>query len=180
MDNQTLAEQRAVQERRIQQAEETRAARARAEAGPSEEDTAMLDTLLEKLRAGDSVKGGRGNRRPNARERLAKRPTPSSLIPLMPSPLTVLAENGNNDAGDLARGMLAALQSDGFGPGGEGVDPSTIPVPPMSPTKRRARIKSDPLLEEELRNLTANGGEMLMDDAEMVDMPEPGSREPSE
>lgn len=177
MENQSVAEERAAAERRRQQAEENRAARVKpTENATTEEDTTMLDTLLEKLRAGDSVKG-RSRKRPTAKERLAARPAPSSLMPLMPSPLTVLSENGDSDAGDLARGMLAALKSDGFGPGAT-PDASILSVP-MSPTKRRARIKSDPLLVEEIRNLTGDA-EMLMDDAEVVEMPDSPSRDPSE
>jgi hypothetical protein len=128
-------------ERRKQQAEDVKAARAKVET-TQPEDTTMLDSLLEKLRAGDSVKG-RTRKRPGAKERAA-RPTPP--------PLATLQESGENgDAGDLARGMLAALMSGGFGP-----DTTITPIPmatPMSPTKRRARIKSDPLLAEELANL---------------------------
>lgn len=131
----------------------------------------MLDTLLEKLRAGDSVKKTR--KRGTAKERLAARTSPGAPLTLMPSPLSVLSEEGEGNAGKLAQGMLSALQSSGFAPKS---DESNPPVP-MSPTKRRPRIKSDPLLEETLRNLTENP-EMLIGDAEMVDRPEEG-REPS-
>jgi len=107
----------------------------------------MLDSLLEKLRAGDSVKG-RARKRPNAKERATRPP---------PTPLAMLQEGGENgDAGDLARGMLAALKSDGFGP-----DVTITPIPmatPASPTKRRTRMKSDPLLAEELANLQNHPG----------------------
>ncbi|PVF99010.1 actin-binding FH2 [Serendipita vermifera] len=153
-ENRTAAEERAAAERRRQQVEEAKAARAKADTsqvGP--EDTQMLDSLIEKLRAGDSVKG-RATRKRNAKDRSA-RPAPSPLS------LALLTEGGGDgpsgDAGDLARGMLAALKSDGFAP--ENMD-AIVPIPmsssttPMSPTRRRARIKSDPLLAEELENLT--------------------------
>jgi hypothetical protein len=111
----------------------------------------MLDSLIEKLRAGDSVKG-RATRKRNAKERTVLAPSPLSL-----AMLTQGGESAAGDAGDLARGMLAALKSDGFAP--ESMD-QIVPIPisssttPMSPTRRRARIKSDPLLAEELENLT--------------------------
>ena len=130
-----MADERAAMERRKQQAEDVKAARSKVE--PAEaEDTTMLDTVLKKLKAGESVKSNRRTKRPER----AARPAPP--------PLFMLSDNGDN-AGDLARGMLAALGSDGFGP-------TAPPITPMSPTKRRPRIKSDPLLAEELANLVNN------------------------
>ncbi|KAG8796419.1 hypothetical protein FRC17_008000, partial [Serendipita sp. 399] len=139
-----------------QQLEEAKAARAKAEEMRSEE-TALLDSLMEKLRDGKSVKGGRAaGKRPSAKDR-AMRPPPTPL-----AMLSLGGDGGNADTGDLARGMLAALKSDGFvglsagsDDGGAGGSGGILPIPaPMSPTKRRTRIKSDPLLAEELEALT--------------------------
>lgn len=165
MENQSVAEERAAAMRRRQQAQDVKAAREKAEPAQAE-DTTMLDSLLEKLRAGDSVKG-RTRKRPTAKERAA-RPAPP--------PLAILQEGGENgDAGDLARGMLAALKSDGFGP-----DATIAPIPmttPMSPTKRRPRIKSDPLLAEELANL-ANNPDLLRSPPQGIEEAELEESEP--
>lgn len=133
MDNQTFAEQKAAAERRKQQAEDTKAARAKA-ANVAAEDSTMLDSLLEKLRSGESVKGRTG------KTRRAERQKPG------PSPLT-LQDASVGDTADIAKGMLAALQSDGF-------DLTSMPLSPTSRTEptrnRRARIRSDPELAEEI------------------------------
>ena len=74
-------------------------------AGSEDGDTSVLDNLLEKLRNGDTV-GRRARRaRPSAENR-----------PAMP---TILNTDGNpgsgvDDTADIARDMLARLQSDGF------------------------------------------------------------------
>jgi cytokinesis protein len=132
MDNQTFAEQKAASERRKQQAEDVKAARAKV-ANVTAEDSTMLDSLLEKLRSGESVKGRTG------KTRRAERQKPA------PSPLSLPEANG--DTADIAKGMLAALKSDGF-------DPALTPLSPtlkVEPTRsRRARIRSDPELAEEI------------------------------
>lgn len=133
MDNQTFAEQKASTERRKQQAEDAKAARAKAATVPTE-DTTMLDSLLEKLRSGESVKVRTGKTRRGERQKPG------------PSPLS-LPDAGVGDTANIAKGMLAALKSDGF-------DPASIPLSPTSkvePTRsRRARIRSDPELAEEI------------------------------
>ncbi|KAG8817544.1 hypothetical protein FRC18_000458 [Serendipita sp. 400] len=155
-ENRTLAEEKAATEKRKQQADEAKAAREKAEAARSEE-TELLDSLMDKLREGKSVKSGRAGKRPSARDRTMRPPpTPLSMLSLTES--GAMGEGGA-DAVDLARGMLAALKSDGFGVVGEDGDVTSgmllpIPAVPMSPTKRRPRIKSDPLLAEELEALT--------------------------
>jgi hypothetical protein len=132
----------------------------------------MLDSLIEKLRAGDSVKA-RATRKRNAKER----PAPSPLSLAM---LTQGGESAAGDAGDLARGMLAALKSDGFAP--ESMD-QIVPIPisssatPMSPTRRRARIKSDPLLAEELENLTRESEQNTPPIMDGFPSPGPGDQE---
>jgi cytokinesis protein len=133
MDNQTFAEQKAAAERRKQQAEDARAARAKA-ANATAEDSTMLDSLLEKLRSGESVKGRTG------KTRRGERAKPG------PSPLS-LPDASAGDTADIAKGMLAALKSDGF-------DASSVPLSPtfkVEPTRsRRTRIRSDPELAEEI------------------------------
>ena len=133
MDNQTFAEQKAAADRRKQQAEDAKAARAKA-ATVATEDSTMLDSLLEKLRSGESVKGRTGKTRRTERQK----PGPSPLI---------LQDASVGDTAVIAKGMLAALQSDGF-------DLSSMPLSPTSkaePTRsRRARIRSDPELAEEI------------------------------
>ena len=133
MDNQTFAEQKAATERRKQQAEDAKAARAKA-ATVATEDSTMLDSLLEKLRSGESVKGRTG------KTRRAERQKPG------PSPLS-LPDASAGDTADIAKGMLAALKSDGF-------DPVSTPMSPTSKTEptrsRRTRIRSDPELAEEI------------------------------
>jgi len=133
MDNQTFAEQKATAERRKQQAEDAKAARAKV-ANVASEDSTMLDSLLEKLRSGESVKVRTGKTRRGERQK----PGPSPLA---------LPDASAGDTADIAKGMLAALKSDGF-------DTVSIPLSPTSkvePTRsRRARIRSDPELAEEI------------------------------
>jgi len=132
MDNQTFAEQKAAAERRKQQAEDAKTARAKAASAVTEGST-MLDSLLEKLRSGESVKGRTGKTR-----RADRKPGPSPLS--LPDAIA-------GDTAGIAKGMLAALKSDGF----------DLASTPMSPTfkaeparSRRARIRSDPELAEEI------------------------------
>jgi len=133
MDNQTFAEQKAAADRRKQQAEDAKAARAKV-ANATAEDSTMLDSLLEKLRSGESVKGRTG------KTRRGERTKPG------PSPLT-LPDASVGDTAVIAKGMLAALQSNGF-------DITSMPLSPTSraePSRsRRARIRSDPELAEEI------------------------------
>jgi cytokinesis protein len=101
MDNQTLAEQKASAEKRRIAAEELKAARQKAQEEASEnEDTSVLDSLLEKLRSGENV------------GRRTRRPYPSAAT----STLTVDTTSSfdKEDPAGLARDMLARLQSDGF------------------------------------------------------------------
>lgn len=73
--------------------------------GQEEEDHAVLDNLLEKLRNGDTVNRRAGRARRAAENRPA---VPSSLsADGTPAPDV-------NDTADVARDMLARLQSDGF------------------------------------------------------------------
>jgi cytokinesis protein len=133
MDNQSFAEQKAAADRRKQQVEDAKAARVKA-VNTATEDSTMLDSLLEKLRSGESVKGRTGKTRRGERQKPG------------PSPLT-LPDASVGDTADIAKGMLAALKSDGF-------DPTSMPSSPTSKAEytrsRRARIRSDPELAEEI------------------------------
>ncbi|KAF9519877.1 hypothetical protein BS47DRAFT_1370603 [Hydnum rufescens UP504] len=107
-ENQTAAEERANLEKRRQQAEQARATRAQASEGvddhKAQED---MDTLLSKLRAGDSV--GRKTRRNRVAGNGSKSNVPSAarLVPQLTGP-------GVGEAADIAKDMLAALKMDGF------------------------------------------------------------------
>lgn len=112
-------------EKRRQAADEIKASRQKAqdEAVPNEDDD-VLDTLLEKLRNGDTV-----NRR-TRRNRSGNDTRPS-----VPQSL-----NGDGDtpaAADVARDMLARLQSDGF------VTPASPTVAVAERRRRRRDVASD-------------------------------------
>lgn len=115
-----MAEERAAIEKRRAAAEENKANRQKAQdaAVPNENDD-VLDTLLEKLRNGDTV-----NRRTRRNRSGADR------RPSVPQSLNVEGETPGT--ADVARDMLARLQSDGF-------------VTPASPTvavsQRRRRLR---------------------------------------
>jgi cytokinesis protein len=123
-DNRTVAEEKLAGEKRRQAAEEAKAARSKAaeDDKPNEEDNAVLDSLLEKLRKGEHPRRGR-------RARPSERP-PAPL----PLDLTAAVVAGTSDAADLARDMLARLQSDGFA---AAAAPSTPTPPPRRTTRRR-------------------------------------------
>lgn len=91
--------------------------------GQEEEDTAALDTLLEKLRNGDTV----GRRAGRARRAAENRPAVSTLnADGTPAP-------DANDTADVARDMLARLQSDGF----QAFTPTLPTTGPRRQTRRR-------------------------------------------
>jgi cytokinesis protein len=92
------------------------------EAADQQEDNAALDTLLEKLRNGDTI----GRRAGRARRAAENRPVvpPSSNIDGAPAPDV-------NDTADIARDMLARLQSDGF--------QAFTPASPTTGSRRQTR-----------------------------------------
>ena len=96
---------------------------------PTEEDNAALDTLLAKLRNGDSV--GRKGRR--ARKTAAARA--SAVTPLTLNTDVLLTAKSGDETVDIARDMLMRLKSDGF----ETATPST----PTAASMRRSRRKRD-------------------------------------
>jgi cytokinesis protein len=125
-ENQTAAEERMAEQKRKRVAEETKVIRQKALDAATiqeNEDTSVLDNLLEKLRNGDSV-----GRRP-------RRARPSTVENGASVPLTLTIDSslsGSGDAADVARDMLARLQSDGF----ETFVPTT---PTLSTAQRRRR-----------------------------------------
>jgi cytokinesis protein len=121
-DNQTAAEERLVLTKRKQAAEESRANRQKVlDASTPNEGDDVLDSLLEKLRNGDTV--GRRTRR--------ARPSADSR-PVGPLTLNINVSAPDGDTADLARDMLAHLQSDGF----EAFTPAS---PTAGVTQRRRR-----------------------------------------
>nr|GAT61284.1 predicted protein [Mycena chlorophos] len=120
-ENQTLAEERMAMEKRRQAADEIKASRQKIldEAGTNEADD-VLDTLLEKLRNGDAV---------SRRTRRARGNGPG-----VPASLSLDAETPAETA-DVARDMLARLQSDGF------VTPT--PASPTIAVAQRRRRRRD-------------------------------------
>lgn len=89
-----------------------------------------MDTLLNKLRAGDSV--GRKTRRNRLAGKGSKSDLPSAnrLVPQLTGP-------GAGEAADIAKDMLAALKMDGFN---TSAPPSPNPTA-SSTTSRRARLR---------------------------------------
>lgn len=138
-ENQSVAEERAAREKRIQAQEAARLRKEQAlEASSAQEveDTAVLDTLLEKLRNGDHV--GR-------RARRARRPANNSANRPPPAPLELNLDGGLNfssndgaDAAAIAANMLASLKSDGFAP----ISPSPSATSMPRRTRRRLRTRS--------------------------------------
>ena len=149
MDNQTIAEQKASAEKRRIAAEELRAARQKAQEEASEnEDTSVLDNLLEKLRSGENV------------GRRARRTRPSAAT----STLTVDTVPSIDEEGPagLARDMLARLQSDGFvAPG------PTSKSNPFSTSRRNRRrpagLEVTPESPNELDNVACDDSVTLVD-----------------
>jgi cytokinesis protein len=129
-----VAEERAALEKRKQAAEESKANRIKASEETTEvEDTSVLDSLLEKLRNGDTVPRRARRRRPSADNSNAN----LSLDLSLPRPAV--------DTADVARDMLARLQSDGFA--------TTMPVSPTStsfaPRRRRRRLELSSINDED-------------------------------
>lgn len=125
MDNETAAGEKLAVEKRRKAQEEVKLNRQKAlDAAPPDDDSDVLDTLLEKLRNGDAV-GRRARRtRPGATTR-----------PSAPLSLTLDSSLPTGDTVDLARDMLARLQSDGF-------QMPASPTVPVSQRRRRRRTEN--------------------------------------
>lgn len=126
-------EEKLAVEKRKQAMEENKAQRLKAQesSGVDEESNAVLDNLLQMLRNGESIRKGKKQTRHD-------RSRPSV-------PITLNLETGEQtgDAADVARDMLARLQSDGF------VMPPS-PLPPSTSSQRRERRRRErPTLQSE-------------------------------
>lgn len=155
-ENQSAAEEKAVAEKRRQHAEESRAARQKAreeETVRDPQDAAILDTLLERLRNGDTMPRKARRTRPSV-HRLPAALTLTGNAAGSESALSELGANGGprSDDGiapvevvaDRAKDMLAELQQAGFGapapsPGLMG----TLPRAPRAGSTRRARARAE-------------------------------------
>lgn len=128
------AEEKAAAEKRKQYAEELRATRAQnAELVEEPREREGLDTLMDKLRAGDSVGGRKGRRTRNGRQSISSAPR------LTPQ----LTGTSVGDTADKAKDMLAALKQDGFNPPGtNGASLLKVALPESQATKpRRSRLR---------------------------------------
>jgi cytokinesis protein len=103
MENQTAADEKLALEKRKQAQEESRVNRQKILASePTNEDSDVLDALLQKLRNGDTV-----NRR-------TRRTRPSADGRAVPLSVTLDGSSAGDTTADIARDMLAQLQSQGF------------------------------------------------------------------
>lgn len=144
MDNRTAQEERDAADKRRKAAEEAKANRSTKNAGGAVEggvDNAVLDTLLEKLRNGDSVgRKSRKNRRVNGSAAAPRRKSVNEKDAIGAAFEPSLPEAGDKTA-DLARDMLAALKSDGF----EAFTPTTASTPgrPGRRSRQRRRVVTE-------------------------------------
>ena len=123
MQNQTIAEQKLALERRRQVHEENRSNRQKEqEAMAGDEHEGALEKLLTDLRNGDTVS------RKARRRRLA----PENQLASLPLNL--------DDSSNVARDMLARLQSDGF---------EAIPSPIVAMQHRRRRRRTERIFDSE-------------------------------
>jgi cytokinesis protein len=130
VDNQAMADERLATEKRKQAAEELRAHREKAMEAANE-NADVLDSLLEKLRNGDTVV------RKTRRRGGAGAGAGSESRPAVPTSLQ-LDSTASGDTADIARDMLAQLQSNGF----VAAQPSpTFPPPSTTQRRRRKRLE---------------------------------------
>ena len=123
MQNQTIAEQKLALERRRQAHEENRSNRQKEqEAMAGDEHEGALEKLLTDLRNGDTV----------SRKARRRRPAPENQLVSLPLNL--------DDSSNVARDMLARLQSDGF---------EAIPSPIVATQHRRRRRRTERIFDSE-------------------------------
>jgi len=124
MENQTAADEKVALEKRRQAQEESRANRQKAlDSEPANEDSDVLDALLQKLRNGDTV------------TRRTRRTRPSTDSHAVPLSSTLEGTSIGSTTADIARDMLAQLQSQGF------VTPA-LPTVAVSQRRRRRRTET--------------------------------------
>jgi len=133
-----MAEERLATEKRKQAAEELRVNREKAMEAASE-NADVLDSLLEKLRNGDTV-GRKSRRRGGAG-------TAAESRPAVPTTLQ-LDSNASGDTADIARDMLAQLQSNGF-VAAQPSSPSPVPSTSQRRRRRRLEVKSEDLRDSD-------------------------------
>jgi cytokinesis protein len=123
MENQTAAGEKLAVEKRKQAQEEMRANRQKAlDSEPVNEDSDVLDALLQKLRNGDTVSRRTRRKRPVADSRAVRHS------------LTLEGSSGGDATASIARDMLAQLQSQGF------VSPAS---PTVAASQRRRRRRTE-------------------------------------
>jgi hypothetical protein len=136
-------------EKRRQAAEDAKVARAKA----AEDDNTVLDSLLEKLRKGENPRRAR-------RARPGERAAVPAALDLLPANVS-----STGDAADLARDMLARLQSDGFA-AAAAPSPSTPGASRRTTRRRRASnaLRLDRMDIDEAEDMAASSTGGMSDD----------------
>lgn len=125
MQNQTIAEQKLALERRRQAHEENRSNRQKEqEAMAGDEHEGALEKLLTDLRNGDTI----------SRKARRRRPAPENQLASLPLNLD------DSTTSNVARDMLARLQSDGF---------EAIPSQIVATQHRRRRRRTERIFDSE-------------------------------
>ena len=139
VENQSWAEERAQIERRRRAAEEARATREATVTKGSSTETARedMDTLLAKLRAGDSV-----GRKTRNRSKLSAPAKSRTSVTTVPEVMEEGEDKKDSDAADIAKNMLAALKMEGFTTSAAPAASSTSPNASQTYTPRRTRLRA--------------------------------------
>jgi len=139
MENQNWADERAQVEKRRRAAEEARATRvaALAKGGSSEIPREDMDTLLAKLRAGDSV-----GRKTRNRSKLSAPAKSRPSVTAVPEVVEKDEDKKDGDTADMAKNMLAALKKDGFTISTAPAASGTSPNASQTYTSRRSRLRA--------------------------------------
>ena len=123
-----MAEEKLALERRRQAHEESRLNHHKEREATADEDGGALEKLLINLRNGDTI----------SRKARRRRPAPESQL-LTPLPSNIDGSTPSNDTSNIARDMLARLQSDGF---------AAIP-PTVTTQHRRRRRRTERMFDSE-------------------------------
>jgi cytokinesis protein len=154
-DNRTIADEKQAVEKRRQAAEDLRAARSRTDEPRQEEDTSVLDSLLDKLRKGEVTRRAGHSRRD-------KRPSPAPLG-------LDIAQATSGDSAAAALNMLAQLKSDGFSASDSAA--ALLSATSSSATPRRPRRR--PATDEQLALALAEGdGEVEVLSPSLSELPD--------
>jgi cytokinesis protein len=136
-DNDAIIQEQLAVEKRKLAAEESRTNRQRAQ-DQVNDDSAVLDNLLERLRNGDNV----GKRVKRARPQ-AENVTFSSSQHISAIQEEAISKS-ENDTVDIARDMLARLQSDGF--------VTALPATPVIPPRKSRKLWTELNSEDEVNH----------------------------